>query len=241
MLPEAIGLKRKIRDGERVVGVSVPVSVSRERFTAILEAEPYDFVWIDGQHSPFNEERIVEFCAMAEALDVFVMLRIKHTRNAYLIGNYLDLGPCGVEVPQVELDATVAEALHSFYYPPAGGRSFGGPARRGAQEKDPAAYAEWWNRFGVIWLQIESVEAVTRARQLVQPGVDCLSFGPVDLEFSLQVHPRHPLRTVDDCIHYVARAVEGSGVRICIRNVPREAWERYADVGATVFLDSPRA
>jgi 2-keto-3-deoxy-L-rhamnonate aldolase RhmA len=241
MFPDAIGLKRKIHDGERVVGVSVPVNITRERFTSILEQEPYDFVWIDGQHSPFNEERVAEFCGMAEALDLFVVLRIKHTRHAYLIGNTLDLGPCGVEVPQVELDSTVAEALHSLYYPPVGGRSFGGPARRGASGKDPATYAEWWNRYGVIWLQIESVEAVTRARHLAQPGVDCLSFGPVDLSFSLQAHPLHPLRTVDDCIQYVARAVEGTSVRVCIRNVPRKAWERYADVGATVFLDSPRA
>jgi 2-keto-3-deoxy-L-rhamnonate aldolase RhmA len=104
----------------------------------------------------------------------------------------------------------------------------------------PFAYAEWWNGYGVLWLQIESVEAVTHARQLVRPGVDCFSFGPIDLAFSLKAHPQHPFRTVDDCIGYVARAVEGTGVRICVRNGSPDTREKYADLGATVFLESPR-
>src|SRR5262249_33998721 len=102
MFEAAVGLKRKIHDGERVVGVSVPVNIARDRLAAVLEHGPYDFVWIDSQHTPFSEERVAEFSAMAEEQDLFVMLRIKHTRHTYLIGNYLDLGPCGVEVPQTE-------------------------------------------------------------------------------------------------------------------------------------------
>ena len=240
MFEEAVGLKRKIRDGEQVFGVSVPMSVTSEQLRAIVDVGPYEFVWIDSQHTPFNEERVAEFCAMAEAQDLFVVLRIKHTRHTYLVGNYLDLGPCGVEVPQTELDATVAEALRAFYYPPAGRRSYGGPARRGARGKDPGAYARWWNPYGVLWLQVESVEAVTRARQLAQPGVDCLSFGPVDLSFSLEAHPHHPFRTVDNCIQHVARALEGTTVRLCVRNRTPDARARYADMGATVFLEDAR-
>jgi 2-keto-3-deoxy-L-rhamnonate aldolase RhmA len=240
MFGDAMGLKRKIRDGERVVGVSVPVNITRDRLEAVLEHGPYDFVWIDSQHTAFSEERVVEFCAMAEALDLFVQFRLKHTRHAYLIGNCLDLGLCGVEVPQVELDATVEEAVQAFYYPPEGGRSYGGAARRAAQGKDPFAYGEWWNRFGVLWLQIESVEAVTRSRHLARPGVDCLSFGPTDLAFSLKAHPRHPFQTVDDCVQYVLQALEGTTVRTCVRNFTPEAREKYIQWGATVILESAR-
>jgi 4-hydroxy-2-oxoheptanedioate aldolase len=236
---DAIGLKKKINAGERVIGVGVPVTIVRDRFQAILDKGPYDFVSIDSQHAPFNEERVAEFCRMAEELDVFVQFRIKHTRNAYLIGNYLDLGPCGVEVPQIEQDASVAEALNAFYYPPVGGRSFGGQARRGAAGKDPYTYAEWWNQFGVLWLQIESVEAVTHSRQFAQPGVDCLSFGPIDLTFSLKAHPHHPMKSVDDCVRYVALALAGSTTRVCVRSGSPDNREKYADMGVTVFLESP--
>ena len=114
MLEEAIGLKKKIRDGERVIGVSVPVTSTREQLAVIMDKGPFDFVSIDSQHSPLNEERLAEFRAAAEELDVFMQFRIKHTHQTYLIGNILDLGPCGIEVPQTELDATVEEALHYF-------------------------------------------------------------------------------------------------------------------------------
>ena len=59
-----------------------------------------------------------------------VQFRIKNTRHAYLIGNVLDLGPMAIEVPLVEDEAVVQEALDAFYYPQVGHRSWGGPARR---------------------------------------------------------------------------------------------------------------
>lgn len=241
MLDEAIGLKKKIKDGERVIGVGVPVSLTKEQLARIIDKGPFDFIFIDSQHEALNEERLVEFCRAAEELGVFVQFRIKHTRLAYLSGNYLDLGPCGIEVPQTELDTTVEEAIHSFYYPPVAGRSFGGSDRRGR----PAAgmsdeYGRWWNSYGVLWLQIESVEATTRAHLWAKHGgIDCVSIGPVDLEFNIRSHPNHPFRSVDDCIRYMGRSLNGTGVRICHRNGTADTREKYADMGVTVFLEAP--
>ena len=126
MFENAIGLKQKYRSGAQIVGVSMPPDTTADRFEKILDQDDYDYVSVDSQHTPFNEERLAAFCEIAAERDVFVQFRIKHTRNAYLIGNYLDLGPCGVEVPQTETDETAKEAVDSFYYPPAGVRSLGG-------------------------------------------------------------------------------------------------------------------
>ena len=68
-------------------------------------------------------------------------------------------------------------------------------------------------------MQIESIEAVTHARYLAKPGVDCLSFGPADLTFSIESHPNHALQTVDACVEYVARALEGTTTAVCFRMV----------------------
>ena len=87
----------------------------RDRFKEILDQGPYEFVSIDSQHRTFNEERLVEFCEMAGEYGVHVWFRIKHTRHVYMIGNYLDLGPCGILFPQTEFGSTVDEALRSFY------------------------------------------------------------------------------------------------------------------------------
>ena len=119
-------LKQRIHNGDTIVGVNVPIWTDPDRLKAIFDQYPYDFVYTDIQHAAFNEQQVVAFCEAVDELGVPVKLRIKHTRHAYLIGNYLDLGPSGVEVPQVEFETTVDEAIASLYYPPIGNRSWGG-------------------------------------------------------------------------------------------------------------------
>ena len=98
----AVSLKRRINAGETILGVSAPVTSDTAALRAILESGDYDFVSGDSQHSPYNEDSLVAFCAAAAGLDMPVQFRIKHTRHTYLIGNVLDLGPTCIEVPQVE-------------------------------------------------------------------------------------------------------------------------------------------
>ena len=96
---DGASLKERVRSGETVLGLHVPIGLERDRVRYILDREPYEFLWVDSQHAPLNEETLVSFCAMASDLGLPVQLRIKHTLQAYMIGNYLDLGPSGVEVP----------------------------------------------------------------------------------------------------------------------------------------------
>lgn len=233
----ATNLKQRIRNGEHVYGVSVSMMTPRDSLVARVEEGGYDFVAVDSQHSAFSEDRLVAFCDMADELDIPVNFRIKHTQNAYLIGNYLDLGPSGIEVPQVELDATVDEAVAAFYYPQQGIRSWGGAARKNSAGRERLEYADWWNNYGILWMQIESIEAVTHARRLAKAGVDCLSFGPADLTFSIESHPNHALQTVDACVQYIAKELEGSPTAVCFRNGNPSTREKYADLGVTVFLE----
>jgi len=172
-----------------------------------------------------------------------VQLRIPHTRHTYLIGRYLDLGPTSIMVPEVETAATVEEAITYTYYPPVGRRSWGGIARRKAPDGQSArrAYADWWNDYVVLTLQLESVDAINNAELLAKPGVDALAFGPNDLEFSLEMHPNFPLRTVDACMRNVAEQVQGTGIRLSMA-IPTGEGERdkYLDMGVTIFQELPK-
>ena len=233
-------LKQRIRDGEQILGVSVPISGDRGGLEEILSKDDYDFVSIDSQHSAYNEDRLAEFCDLAADVGIPVQFRIKHTRHTYLVGNHLDLGPTGIEVPQVEAEATVDEAVDYFYYPQRGVRSWGGVHRNGIDETpDRLEYADWWNGTGVLWMQIESIASVTRSRQLAKPGVDCLSFGPNDLRYSIEAHPHHPFRSVDDCVRHVAEQLEGTGVQVCHRIYDSTLRSKYRDMGVTVLLETP--
>lgn len=236
-------LKQRIRNGDVVVALRVLLTISRLRLEDALAKGSYDFLYIDGQHTAFSEDQLVAFCAIAEDLKLPVQFRIPHTRHTYLIGRYLDLGPASIMVPEVETAATVEEAIDYAYYPPRGHRSWGGVARRKAPpgQSGRRAYADWWNNYVVLTLQLESVHAITNASQLIRPGVDAIAFGPNDLEFSLEMHPEYPLRTVDDCMRHVAAQVQGTGVRLSMA-VPTVTAERdkYLAMGITIFQELPQ-
>jgi len=91
-----------------------------------------------------------------------------------------------------------------------------------------------------LWMQIESVDAVQNCHKLARPGVDCVSFGPTDLGFSLDSHPNHHLKSVDDCIDYAVKSLEGTGVAVCHRTYNPELRQEYFDRGVQVLLESPK-
>jgi 2-keto-3-deoxy-L-rhamnonate aldolase RhmA len=188
-MPLTPSLKQRIRNGETVVSLRPAITSTRAELERALSKGTYDFLYIDGQHAPFSEEQLVSFCAMAQELGYPVQMRIPHTRQAYLIGRFLDLGLTSVMVPEVELESTVDEAIAYAYYPQFGKRSWGGSARR-AGPADRLEYAKWWNEEEVVLcIQLESIEAVSAVRHLAKPGVDYFAFGPVDMTFSLEGHP----------------------------------------------------
>jgi 2-keto-3-deoxy-L-rhamnonate aldolase RhmA len=241
-MPEQESLKQRIHHGDIVVGVSVPIQINRSRLETILSQDAYEFVAVDSQYSPYHEERLVAFCAMAEDVGIPVQFRIKHPRHAYLIGNILDLGPLSIEVPLVEEVSTVEEALAAFYYPQVGKRSWGGAARYGVKGlEDRLEYAKWWNNHGILCLQIETLQAVTNARKLAKPGVDCLTWGPADLSFDLEGYPAHPFKTIDDCLRHVLQQLEGTDVKVSFRSGTPDLRHKYIDMGVTVLMERPQS
>ena len=231
-------LKQRMRDGEVLNGRHISITTKPDEMRLILDTGGFDFIATDSQHAPFNEERLFHFCRLTDEYQAEVIFRIKHTEQAYLIGNMLDLGPAGIEVPQVEFEATVDTSVNAFYYPQFGKRSWGGPSRPVSEDyRDRLEYAKWWKENGILWIQIESINSVTNAQKLAKSGVDCVSFGPADLSFSLESYPNHFLKTVEDCGRHVAEQLSGTGVAVCMRGLQSEEKEQYIEMGITVFLN----
>ena len=93
-MPES--LKQQLHRGADVEVVQAPLTATRQQLAEIAARNTVDMFSVDAQHGPLNEESLVSFCAAADELNIPVQLRIKHTRHAYLIGNYLDLGPMAI-------------------------------------------------------------------------------------------------------------------------------------------------
>ena len=125
-MPKSPSLKQRINAGEIITIASVSMDATPEELERV--AAECDMFSVDSQHSALSEEKLVAFCAGAEVVDMPVQFRIQHTRHAYLIGRYLDLGVTAIMVPEVREEATVDEAMRFFYYPQKGKRSWG--ARR---------------------------------------------------------------------------------------------------------------
>ena len=70
----AANLKQRIHNGELVYGANVSMAASADALVAKVEDGGYDFVAVDSQHSPYNEDRLVAFCNMANELGNFRQL-----------------------------------------------------------------------------------------------------------------------------------------------------------------------
>jgi 2-keto-3-deoxy-L-rhamnonate aldolase RhmA len=143
-------------------------------------------------------------------------------------------------------EETVDDALAYTYYPQVGRRSWGGEARRGvrgvAKGMNRLEYAEWWNEYAILSIQVESVEAVTNIQQLAKPGVSVVTFGPNDLSFNMEGHVGYPLESVDDCMRNVASQLEGTGIRLAMGTGTKpEERDKFLEIGITLFQEDPPA
>src|ERR671933_2131038 len=237
-------LRARIAAGEELVMIRADIGWSKDQLTATWQGGGFHLIWLDAQHSPYSDQQLVSFTAAAEQLGIPVQLRIPHTRDAHKVGRFFDLGVAGALVPEVMEAATVQDAIDFAYYGPIGRRSWGGTNRLGLRTRTaPTArpeYAAWWNQTALLSIQIESVEAVTNIARLVRPGVTHVTWGPNDLEFSLELHPEFPLKTVEACMENVATQLDGSGIRIAMgtATTPAER-QKYRELGVTIFQAAP--
>jgi 2-keto-3-deoxy-L-rhamnonate aldolase RhmA len=238
--------KHAIRNKNELLLMNCPVNITRDQMEGALEKGDYDAVYFDGQHRPISDDKIVAFCAHAEALGMPAQMRLPHTRESYLVGRYCDFGLSSIMVPEVMTEETVVEATEYFYYGTQGRRSWGGPARAGlsafGDPPDRLAYAKWWNDYAVLVLQFESVEAVANARRLAdRPGIDYVAFGPNDLTFSLERHSGFPLATYQDCFLNVGDQLDEVGIKRCLAIVTKpEERDTWRALGISIFWEAAR-
>jgi 2-keto-3-deoxy-L-rhamnonate aldolase RhmA len=215
--PQPGSLKEKMHKGEAIRTVTAPADLTRGQLEEVLKKNgKVDLFYLDGQHRPLPGERdLVKFCKLAEELGAGVQLRLPHPRLAYLTGRFADLGVLSIMVPLVEEVSTADEAIQNFYYPPLGNRSWGGEFRYG--EKPPTdrlKYAAWWNGTGMLGFQIETLRAALNVRNLVQPGVDFIAWGPGDMSFDLERHSHRPFGTLEEVHAFVIEQLKGVDVSV---------------------------
>ena len=207
-------LKEKFLGGEKIIQSRISMASTTEKVDQTIADTGCDLIYIDCQHGPYTEWDICRLSKAAEENEVLVLLRIKHTRPAYRLGNYCDLGVFAIKVPEVETEEIVDEAINSFYFPPVGRRSWGGWVGYGIEtRKDCREYAKWWNENAILGFKVESLKSVLNIRALVKPGITYIDFGPADLMFDIETNDHPFLKSITDCREFVQRELEGVNVR----------------------------
>ena len=68
--------------------------------------------------------------------------------------------------------------------------------------------------------------------------MDFVTFGPSDMTLDIRRYPNHALKTVEDCVAYVANDLQGTGVRACMRVAAGDDTSHFEDMGVTMFLEN---
>ncbi len=247
MLTEQIrAFRRKLQDGY-VLGPFCKTSDP-----AFLEAAGYagfDFVIIDLEHGPNTIQTAQNLVRAACIGGVLPIVRVKEDALS-VIGEALDIGAGGIQVPQVRTAEDARRVLERARFAPQGRRGvcrFVRAADYSAMDRH--RYFAEANEALVI-LQLEGTEAIENLPEIAAvQGVDILFIGPYDLSQSLGVpgqvdHPEVARRMMEIIGFCRKKGMAVGTFTDTLENARkwREAGIRYlsysVDVG--LFLDACR-
>ncbi|MDW8131408.1 MAG: aldolase/citrate lyase family protein [Bryobacterales bacterium] len=187
--------KKRLRAGETVIGCCIQQFGSPE-VVRLLSAAGFDFVFLDGEHGPFDMETLHAMIRACLERDVTPLVRVGELQYT-LVARALDAGAQGIIFPRVESKALLAEAIRWTRFPPEGVRGYGlALPQLEYQSHSFAEIIEHVNANTQVVVQFETRTAIERREELLAtPGVDVALIGPADLSISLGVpgdfeHPR---------------------------------------------------
>ncbi len=162
----------------------------------ILGKLDFDYVFIDGEHGPFDLSQLEDLCRTAERHNVTTFARVPDIGSSTIL-RYLDRGIMGILGPHIATEADARQLVRACYFGPLGERSFGG--NRGtaynAMIPDKAAYYRAANEQMLVCALLEDAAVLDNLDSILAvPGIDMYSIGPNDFAQSLGYpgQPDHP-------------------------------------------------
>ncbi len=179
-----MSLNSSLKNKEVVIGQWI--SLSDPAVVEALAETGYDFLLIDGEHSPIGESELANLLRATKGGDCATIYRVRENSES-LIKMSLDLGVDGVLVPRVNTAAEAQKAVDAAKYPPMGKRGVG-PWRASGYYQNFDTYINSANTSTTLILQIEDIEAVNNLDEILAVGgFDAAYIGPADLSSSMGI------------------------------------------------------
>ena len=224
--------KNKLNSGGIIVGtwMSVPHFMVAET----LAQGGFDFILLDGEHSPVNVDVVGSLLSGTDLAGTPVIYRVRSNSDD-LIRAALDAGVAGVMVPMINSASDARRAVAAAKYPPLGHRGIG-PWRASNYYADYLTCVAESNSATSVVLQIESAAAVEAVNEIAAvESVDVLYVGPADLAASMglpigQLHPQ-----LIDAFSKVATAARRHNKVAAIDVVSIDYGCRFEELGFGLF------
>jgi 4-hydroxy-2-oxoheptanedioate aldolase len=220
----------------RRMQIGIVAGMSDPYCTDILGGAPFDWVLIDGEHSPSDPNALLRQSQVLAGHRREIAFRPPRYAGESL-GLWLDMGIRTLVIPNVESVAEAASLVAATRYPPVGRRGVGPALARAAgwgRQKDYLVGAD--AQICVI-AQIESPEGIASIDGIAAtPGIDGILVGPSDLGASLG-HPgdsAHP--KVVDAIDTALGGALAQGKAAGMFVSDAASAQRYARQGCTFLV-----
>lgn len=180
-------LRELLRAGRPAIGTWL--SLGSANVADVLGRGGFDWLLIDGQHSPVGPAEMFELARTVAGTGGSPVIRVGGL-DPHAFNQALDAGAHGVMVPSIATPEAAARAVSLATYPPGGERSIGGFWAHHAFRQPRGEYLAA-GAPALVVLQIESRDAVRRADEILATGgIDVCFIGPQDLAASLGLTPQ---------------------------------------------------
>ncbi len=228
-------MREKFFRGEAVFGAHV--FTTDPEVTESLGLHGYEFIWIDGEHAPFDKAELLGHILASSAAGVASIVRVAWN-DPVLVKPVLEMGPDGILLPMVSTKEQAERAVAACRYPPHGVRGFG-PRRANQYGALPNPdYLEQVDDSFLRIVQIEHVDAVNNLEGIASvEGIDMLMVGPNDLSASIGClgRTRDPKARalMDEIAHKAKKAGKPFGVSLGPGD--RESVREWVERGAVMI------
>ncbi len=202
-------LNHKLRNGLPIIGTWV--SLTDPAVVEILCQSDFDFLLLDGEHSPIPEDALKAMLMAAKGSETAIIYRVRQNDEA-MIKIALDLGVDGLFVPMVNSAAEAQAAVDATRYAPLGKRGVG-PWRASNYFQDMAGYMDNARDTVTLILQIEDQAALPYLDEILAvEGFDAAFIGPADLTSSMGLFPETQHPKVLETIAQINAKCQAAGV-----------------------------
>jgi 2-keto-3-deoxy-L-rhamnonate aldolase RhmA len=177
-------VKKALAEGGVVIGGTV--TAANLDTMAIMANAGFDFLWLEGEHSPITLETMRNMILMTQGRKAVPFTRVP-VNDLWTAKRMLDIGSLGVIFPFTDTPELAKQAVAACKYPPEGKRGVG-PSLAMLRWPAPGGYPQWANRNVMVIVIIERPAAIEQIEEIAAvPGIDVLFIGLNDLSYGYGV------------------------------------------------------